>query len=76
MGLRPYSKTTMLGFSLGMSDYGPSDEADEVAVCVKPGDAIVHHSLTIHRADANESDRERRAIVCSYVASELAVNET
>jgi phytanoyl-CoA hydroxylase len=74
-GLRPYSATTVHGFSLGMTDYNAEDEAQAVALCVEPGDAIIHHGLTIHRTDANKSDRERRALVCNYVPSELAARQ-
>lgn len=75
-GVREYSKTEVLGFSLGMTDYGPQDEANAAAVCLEPGDAIIHHALTIHRTDANESDRERRALVCNYVSKDLASRQS
>lgn len=71
-GIRDYSKTEVLGFSLGMTDYGPEDEALAAPICLNPGDAIIHHALTIHRTDTNESDRERRALVCNYISKNLA----
>jgi ectoine hydroxylase-related dioxygenase (phytanoyl-CoA dioxygenase family) len=37
-----------------------------VAICAQPGDLIAHHSLTIHRADPNRSDRPRRALTAVY----------
>jgi len=43
-----------------MSAYGVDDWAREVCVSLEPGDMIVHHCMTIHRADANESDRRHR----------------
>jgi phytanoyl-CoA hydroxylase len=62
LGFRPHAATKVLGFSQGISDYGPEDEAREVKICLKPGDAVVHHGNTIHRADPNRSaDRNRRA---------------
>ena len=61
-GLRPHLNTNTLGFSQGLSNWGPEDSANEVAVTTSPGDLIVHHSLTIHRADANQSSRRRRAM--------------
>jgi len=57
------------GFSLGITDFGPADEMVEVAVCAEPGDLIVHHGLTIHRADANRSERLRRAMGFVYFAA-------
>lgn len=61
-GLRPHNNTNTLGFSQGLSDWGPEDDANEAAITAAPGDLIVHHSLTIHRTDANQSTRRRRAM--------------
>jgi len=63
-GIRSHRRTDTLGFSQGVSDYGrPEDAANEVAFSVHPGDVLVHHSLTIHRADGNTSDRRTRQAI-------------
>ena len=63
-GIRSHRRTDTLGFSQGISDYGrPEDAANEVAFSVHPGDVLVHHSLTIHRADGNTSDRRTRQAI-------------
>lgn len=62
LGMRPHELGDTFGFSLGVADYGAADAALEVAAEVKPGDVIVHHGMTIHRADPNTSDRMRRAV--------------
>lgn len=69
-GMRPHSKTQTLGFSQGMSNFGTEDDlANEVWFKTKPGDLLVHHSLTIHRAENNQSsDRTRRALGFIYYA--------
>lgn len=54
-GLRPHGRSNILGFSQGITDYGPDDAACEVRVELQPGDAAVHHGETIHRADPNRS---------------------
>jgi len=57
----------VLGFSQGITDYSPDDQAREVAIHLQPGDVVAHHGNTIHRADANRSaTRNRRAfaMVC------------
>lgn len=67
-GMRGHARTTTLGFSQGISDY-PSDEdrKHEVAIPARPGDLLVHHAMTIHRADANQSpNRSRRALGFIY----------
>ncbi len=66
-GYRPHARSQILGFSQGISDYGPSDFVREVAVPLKPGDAVAHHGMTIHRADANMSAvRHRRSFAMVF----------
>ena len=61
-GIRPHGRSAILGFSQGITNYGATDAAREVAVCLRPGDAVVHHGAMIHRADANcSTTRHRRA---------------
>ena len=61
-GVRPHSSNRVLGFSQGISDYGDADVQQEVKILLNPGDAVVHHGDTIHRAEANRSaTRNRRA---------------
>ena len=70
-GLRPHGKTGVLGFSQGMTDFGThGDLENEVFFPTQPGDLLVHHALTIHRADANRSEhRSRKALGFIYYAN-------
>ena len=63
-GLRSHRKTQTLGFSQGISNFGTeADRSDEVICSAKPGDLLVHHAMTVHRAEANTSKmRSRRAL--------------
>jgi len=75
-GYRPHARSQILGFSQGISDYGPSDFAREVAVPLKPGDAVAHHGMTIHRADANMSAvRHRRSFAMVFRGVSCARDE-
>ena len=66
-GSRPHAPSDVLGFSQGISDYGPADEAREVPIELAPGDAVVHHGWLIHRADPNRSStRHRRGFALVY----------
>ncbi len=66
-GVRPHSRTTTLGFSQGISDYGDEDRAAEQSIVAEPGDLLVHHAMTIHRANGNQSaTRTRKAIGLVY----------
>lgn len=61
-GVRPHSRSHVIGFSQGITDYGPADLAREVLVRLRPGDAVAHIGNTIHRAEPNRSaTRNRRA---------------
>jgi phytanoyl-CoA hydroxylase len=68
-GMRPHGQTQILGFSQGITDFGDTDRAAEVPIRGKPGDLLVHHSLTIHRAEGNPSNRHRRSLGFVYYAA-------
>lgn len=59
-GVRQHSRTKTLGFSQGIADYNNFDRSREVAIPARPGDALIHHGNTIHRADANRSPTRNR----------------
>ena len=66
-GFRPHDQSRVLGFSQGITDYGDDDFAREVEIHLAPGDVVVHHGMTIHRAEANQSiDRQRRAFAMVF----------
>jgi ectoine hydroxylase-related dioxygenase (phytanoyl-CoA dioxygenase family) len=68
-GMRPHEKSNTLGFSQGISDYEQHDRNNEIWFNTKPGDLLVHHALTVHRADNNKSNsRTRKALGFIYYA--------
>lgn len=69
-GMRSHGRTKTVGFSQGMTDFGTeADWANEVALPAKPGDLIIHHSMTVHWADGNKSSsRSRQALGFIYFA--------
>lgn len=73
-GVRPHGSSNVLGFSQGLADWGPNDEAREVMQPLQAGDMLAHHSLTVHRADANTSDRTRRALGLVYYGESAQVD--
>jgi phytanoyl-CoA hydroxylase len=68
-GLRPHGLSGVLGFSQTILDWSRDDEMRESKAIAKPGDLLVHHCDTIHRADANLSSRPRRALSIVYFAA-------
>ncbi len=65
-GMRPHGRTATLGFSQEITDYADQDFAAEIPFPAQPGDLLIHHALTIHRADGNPSNRSRRALGFIY----------
>ena len=66
-GVRPHNRTKTLGFSQGISDYGDEDRRQEAAIDARPGDLLIHHGNTIHRADPNRSlTRHRRSFAMVF----------
>jgi ectoine hydroxylase-related dioxygenase (phytanoyl-CoA dioxygenase family) len=68
-GIRAHNLSNVLGFSQGIADWSPRDQACEVRGLAHPGDLLAHHCNTIHRADANLSQRSRRAVAIVYYAA-------
>lgn len=76
-GIRPHGRTQTLGFSQGILDYGDEDYATERPIPLQPGDLIVHHGNTIHRADANSSStRHRRSFALVFKGVSCRRDET
>lgn len=67
-GLRPHGRTQTIGFSQSITDYGTADDENNlVSFPAKPGDLLVHHSMTIHTAAANTTEsRSRKALGLIY----------
>ncbi len=66
-GIRPHAATKVLGFSQGITNYGSDDVANEQTILLQPGDLVVHHGETIHRAEPNRSSsRQRRAFAMVF----------
>jgi phytanoyl-CoA hydroxylase len=76
LGLRPHARTQTLGFSQGITDYGSDyDRTHEQMYTAEPGDLLVHHALTVHRADGNRSvDRPRAALGFVYLSDQVEEN--
>lgn len=77
LGIRPHHRTQTLGFSQGVADYTDADRAREVVIRAQPGDVLIHHGDTIHRADANRSTtRQRRSFGMVLQGASARRNET
>lgn len=74
-GMREHGNTSLLGFSQGMTDWTEADTKEEVQMVASAGDILVHHSLTIHRANPNKSDRQRKSIGFIFYREDVEIDE-
>lgn len=67
-GMRPHGRSKTLGFSQTILDFPSEDDIkNEVVFPAKPGDLLIHHSLTLHYAGGNSSaTRSRKALGLVY----------
>jgi phytanoyl-CoA hydroxylase len=67
-GMRNHARTETLGFSQGIDDFPTEQDLEnEIAFPAQPGDLLVHHAMTIHRAGGNRSiHRTRKALGLIY----------
>lgn len=58
-----------------MTDWMEADTEAEVQMEASAGDILVHHSLTIHRANPNHSDRQRKSIGFIFYREDVEIDE-
>lgn len=75
-GLKPHGRTDVLGFSQAVEGFEAlRARYEEISLAAAPGTLLVHHALTVHRADANRSpDRTRQALGFIYYARRARVD--
>lgn len=74
-GMRPHGATGTLGFSQGISDWSDEDESASIQMEASPGDMLVHHSLTIHHANNNNSDRDRKSVGFIFYRADVVIDK-
>lgn len=76
-GMRPHGRTQTSGFSQAITDYGKKETPkDEIFFHTRPGDILIHHSMTIHRADGNTSKNHTRKALGFIYFGESAKEDT
>ena len=75
-GMRDHKETKVLGFSQGLSEWRTEDGDNEVQMTAEAGDILVHHSLTIHKAPDNLSDRHRKSVGFIFYRADVVVDES
>ncbi len=74
LGVLPHNASSVLGFSQGLVP-DPNTFGERVLCPAKPGDVLVHHSLTIHMAGSNRSNRHRRTVGFVYYSASAELDQ-
>ncbi len=74
-GMRPHGNTAVLGFSQSITNWSDEDSDAEIQMTAGPGDLLVHHSLTIHRANRNQSNRDRKSIGFIFYREDVGIDK-
>jgi phytanoyl-CoA hydroxylase len=66
--MRPHDRTQTLGFSQSITNYGTAEDMAALrSFPAKPGDLLIHHSMTVHSAGPNTTaSRSRKALGLIY----------
>lgn len=74
VGALPHDPSYVPGSSLGIATaHLPGDE--RVIPWLQPGDALLHHCLTVHGSLANTSERARCGVTLQYAGSSTTVDQ-
>lgn len=73
-GVLDHSESHVLGFSQGLTEAPTTDLGEETICRVKRGGCLVHHSLMVHAAGPNPSQRSRRAVGIVYYSEAARVD--
>ena len=68
-------KEYTIGEKNAVKEISLSKDSAEVLIPCKAGDVILFSSLTPHSTDANKSDNDRKAAICTYVSANHSVSQ-
>jgi phytanoyl-CoA hydroxylase len=75
LGMLPHAPSGVVGNSLGVMEDARVAVLEERPVEVRRGSVILHHSLTVHRSEANQSDKPRRGLIYVYMSERVRVTD-
>lgn len=75
MGEIPHVPTGLPLFTKALSQPPDPELYPEVPALLQPGDASIHHFLTVHRSGPNNTDSHRRGFVLDYRGRSTRVNQ-
>ena len=75
LGEIPHAQTGLPLFTKALSQPPDPELCPEVPALLQPGDASIHHFLTVHRSGPNNTDSHRRGFVLDYRGRSTEVNQ-
>ena len=75
LGEIPHAQTGLPLFTKALSQPPAPELCPEVPALLQPGDASIHHFLTVHRSGPNNTDSHRRGFVLDYRGRSTEVNQ-
>ena len=74
--IREHRLSSTLGFSQHITDYSQSDMDSESKFTCLPGDAVIHHGNTIHRAGPNLTKNHQRRALAMVFCGKSAIRDS
>jgi ectoine hydroxylase-related dioxygenase (phytanoyl-CoA dioxygenase family) len=75
LGMLPHAPSGVVGNSLGLMEDARIAALEERPLEVRRGSVILHHSLTVHRSEANQSDKPRRGLIYVYMSERVRLTD-
>lgn len=75
LGMLPHAPSGVVGNSLGLVEDVRVTALAEHPVEVRRGSCILHHALTVHRSEPNQSDHPRRGLIYVYMSENVRLTE-
>lgn len=75
LGMLPHAPSGVVGNSLGLVEDLRVTALAEHPVEVRRGSCILHHALTVHRSEPNQSDHPRRGLIYVYMSENVRLTE-
>lgn len=75
LGMLPHAPSGVAGNSLGLVDHPAVNALPERPVEVRRGSCVLHHCLTVHRSEPNQSAHPRRGLIYVYMSPRVELTD-
>ncbi len=75
LGVLPHAPSGIVGNSLGLVPDERVQGLEERPVEVRRGSVVLHHCLTVHRSEPNQSSQSRRGLIYIYMSPNVRLTD-